>query len=256
MTGCLIVLPEPEGGGSVLPRGPKKTDHASLSACVADNRISPRWRETLGLNRICLSHRSAPTGRRRVGYYTDDQRRDINQHGKKPRASSILHSPLTACAANSFRTHHSRQHPAALSTAPRPNHVHYRRRLTPSRLRTILRHVQILPIDFPDDGTSTPIVRVPARLSHENADALKRTAEHCFACHEVSRLVLDLSLVEVVTSIGVTSLLEAKQLASDHSAEMVLAGLPTRHREFFSLLRVEGLFQFADSVDDAVSDGS
>jgi len=120
----------------------------------------------------------------------------------------------------------------------------------------MLHCVQTLPMDMPEGGTPASIIRIPSRLSHESAEALKRTAERCFALHAVERLILDLSLVEVVTSIGITSLLEARQLAADVGAGMILAGLPGRHREFFRLLRVEGLFQFADSVEVALTDSA
>ena len=112
------------------------------------------------------------------------------------------------------------------------------------------------PVDRPDMHEDSPVIRVPSSLSHEAADTLKRTAERCFASYEVRRLVLDLTLVEVVTSIGVTSLLEVRQLANDHGAELVLAGLPERHRSFFTLLRVEPLFRFVQSVESALSGGA
>ncbi len=113
--------------------------------------------------------------------------------------------------------------------------------------------VDTFPVDIPDHHEKTRIIRVPSRLTHDSAAALRRTAEQCIANHDVSRMVLDLSLVEVVTSIGVTSLLEAKQATDDAGAGLVLAGLLPQHMKFFTLLRVDRLFQFAPTVEAAVS---
>lgn len=126
--------------------------------------------------------------------------------------------------------------------------------LTARRRNPILSPVETLPADIDDQRPSAHVIRVPSKLSHESAEALRRTAEQRFAHHDVEILVLDLALVEVVTSIGVTSLLEIKQLADDNEATLVLAGLPERHRDFFQLLRVDQLFQFAPSVESAIEE--
>jgi len=113
--------------------------------------------------------------------------------------------------------------------------------------------VSTLPVDAVGDDGRTQIVRVPGQLSHVAAVDLIQTVGALFALHDVSRIVLDLTLVEVVTSIGVTSLLEIRQLAADHSAELILAGLSDQHRSFFTILRVDHLFDFERGVAEAVS---
>ena len=113
--------------------------------------------------------------------------------------------------------------------------------------------VDTFPVDIPDHHEGTRVVRVPSRLTHESAFSLKRTVEQCFSNHEISTMVLDMSLVEVVTSIGITSLLEVKQASDDAGASLVLAGLASQHMTFFTLLRVDRLFQFAPTVEEAVS---
>jgi len=117
----------------------------------------------------------------------------------------------------------------------------------------MLRRVNALPVDPVGDDGRTQIVRVPGHLSHIAAAELDRTVKRIIALHNVSRIILDLTLVEVVTSIGVTSLLESRQTSQDHATELILAGLPEQHRSFFTLLRVDQLFDFENSVDEAVN---
>lgn len=113
-----------------------------------------------------------------------------------------------------------------------------------------------LPVDTAGDDERTHIVRVPSQLTHVSAADLKRSVEQIVALKEADRIVLDLTLVEVVTSIGVTSLLEVRQIADDADAALVLAGLSPEHYKFFTLLRVDRLFAFSGSVEDAVAGAS
>jgi len=113
--------------------------------------------------------------------------------------------------------------------------------------------VDLFPVDIVGPDERTHVVRVPSRLTHETAILLRRTVEQAFALHSVSLVILDLSLVEVVSSIGVTALLEVNQIVVDAKAKLVLAGFRDEHRSFFTLLRVDRLFQFSASVEDAVS---
>ena len=60
--------------------------------------------------------------------------------------------------------------------------------------------------------------------------------------------------VGMISSIGITALLQIDELCSDRGARLVLAALPDRLRQFLKMLKLDSKFVFSPSVEDASGD--
>ncbi|MCA9294146.1 MAG: STAS domain-containing protein [Phycisphaerales bacterium] len=98
------------------------------------------------------------------------------------------------------------------------------------------------------------VVEAPEALDHTAAGPMRQAVEQDLADRDDAAVVLDLSQVELITSIGIAALLEIREFCADRDAPLVLAGLGDEPRSMLALLRLEGKFQYAASVDEAVGD--
>lgn len=97
------------------------------------------------------------------------------------------------------------------------------------------------------------VVRAPEALDHAIAEPLRRVVVDALPDCDDAAVVLDLTRVELITSIGIAALLEIREFCTDRSARLVLAGLREEPRSMLRLLRLEAKFAYAAHVDDAVA---
>lgn len=96
------------------------------------------------------------------------------------------------------------------------------------------------------------IVRAPRELSHETAEPLRGCVMGGLPDREGAGVVIDLSAVELITSIGIALLLEVQEFGLDRGATTVLAATPVRHLEFLRMLRLDRKFVMAATVEEGV----
>lgn len=68
------------------------------------------------------------------------------------------------------------------------------------------------------------------------------------------RLVVDMSQVSAMDSSGLAAMVEAMQAQSRHGGRMILAAMPEPVLGVFQIARLDTIFQFAASVDQAEAD--
>lgn len=96
------------------------------------------------------------------------------------------------------------------------------------------------------------VVEAPPELTHGSGETLLRLVERHLPNRDHARCVLDMSRVGLISSIGITSLLQVQEYCADRGAALVLAALPDRQRQFLRMLKLEERFSFAESVDAAL----
>lgn len=96
------------------------------------------------------------------------------------------------------------------------------------------------------------IVEAPPELHHDCAEPLRATVTRHLPNRDDAALILDMSSVVLVSSIGVATLLQIHEFCHDRGAALIIAGAPTRHVNFLRMLKLDRKFEFADSVEDAM----
>jgi anti-anti-sigma factor len=97
------------------------------------------------------------------------------------------------------------------------------------------------------------VVRVPPSLSHETAEPVRACVERRLPNRERCAVVLDMSEVVLISSVGVTALLQIEELASAAGGAFRLAGLSERGRSFLAMLKLDERFPSDASVGDAIA---
>lgn len=97
------------------------------------------------------------------------------------------------------------------------------------------------------------VVPVPAELTHDSGEALHRLVKRHLPNRDHAACVLDMTRVGLISSIGITALLQIQEHCGDRGAKLVLAGLPERQRQFLKMLKLEDKFVYAPGVDEAVA---
>jgi anti-anti-sigma factor len=97
------------------------------------------------------------------------------------------------------------------------------------------------------------IVSVPGELTHDSADDLRQTVARRLPNRDGAGAVIDLTGVQLITSIGIAALLQVQEFCRDRDARVLLAGLSDRLRGFLRMLKLDRKFELADSVDDAIA---
>lgn len=100
----------------------------------------------------------------------------------------------------------------------------------------------------------TVVVSIAGRLDHAGAPTLKdKLAPLLLDCHNDGHpMVLDLSGVDYVSSVGLrVFMLAAKQVGSQ-GGKLVVAGLQPIVKEIFEISRFDRVFQVCPTVEDAV----
>lgn len=96
------------------------------------------------------------------------------------------------------------------------------------------------------------VFRLPERLNHVTAEAVTENACRKLPNRDDAGLVLDCTQVDLITSIGIASLLQISEHCHDLRAPLVLANLSETLRTMLAMLKLNGKFKIADDVDSAV----
>ncbi len=102
------------------------------------------------------------------------------------------------------------------------------------------------------DGEALVVV-CPPELTHDSGEALLRTVKRHLPNRDHARCILDMSGVGLISSIGITVLLQADEHCTDRGARLLIAGLPERQRQFLRMLKLDARFTFRDTVEDALA---
>lgn len=96
------------------------------------------------------------------------------------------------------------------------------------------------------------VVVVPDGLTHETAGPVRSCAQNHLPNTDGAGLVLDMSRVRLISSLGVAALLQIQEHCQDRGAEMRLACLQADLRRFVDMLGLESRFVMSTALDDAV----
>ncbi len=97
------------------------------------------------------------------------------------------------------------------------------------------------------------VVRVPRDLNHEWADPLRLCVARNVPDRDGAGVVLDMSSVEMISSIGIAALLQVQEMCKDRQARLLLAGMPQAQARLLSMLKLDRRFSQSPTVDDAVA---
>ena len=102
------------------------------------------------------------------------------------------------------------------------------------------------------------VVAPAGRIDHASAEAfataLQPHLERCKAGEPA--LVIDMSAVDYISSVGLRVLMLAAKQAEAQSGRIAIAGLTPMVREVFEISRFDLLFRIFDSVEQALAAGS
>ncbi len=96
------------------------------------------------------------------------------------------------------------------------------------------------------------VFRLPDRLNHITAEGVTDTACRKLPNRDDAALVLDCTEVELITSIGIASLLQIAEHCNDVRAPLVLANLSESLRSMLDMVKLLAKFKIADDVDEAL----
>jgi anti-anti-sigma factor len=99
------------------------------------------------------------------------------------------------------------------------------------------------------------VVAPAGRIDHASAEAFSRDLQpHLERCKAGGPgLVLDMSAVDYISSVGLRVLMVAAKQAEAQGGRIAIAGLTPLVREVFEISRFDLLFTIFDSVDQALS---
>lgn len=98
------------------------------------------------------------------------------------------------------------------------------------------------------------VVRIPGDLTHERAGSLRGAVERNLPNQEGAAVVIDMSEVLLVTSLGVAALLQIQEFCLDRRAPLRLVGLSERLVRFLGMLGLGTKFECGGTVEDAVAE--
>lgn len=98
------------------------------------------------------------------------------------------------------------------------------------------------------------VIAVTGRIDQSSADPFRVALEpHLLACdREGAALVLDLSGVEYISSVGLRALMLAARQVTAQGGRIAVAGLQALVKEIFEISRFHLVFKVFDSTDAAV----
>ena len=97
------------------------------------------------------------------------------------------------------------------------------------------------------------MVVCPAELTHDSGEQVLRAVKRHLPNRDNAVCVLDMALVGLISSIGITALLQIEEHCADRGATLRLDRLPERQRQFLRMLKLESKFVFVASVDEATA---
>ena len=101
-------------------------------------------------------------------------------------------------------------------------------------------------------GGQVLVVRVPEALNHETAPGLTEVVRRRMPAVDGVGVVLDMAGAEMITSIGITALLEAEEATREVGGRLVLAGLSDEMGAFLRMLGLARRFETVGEVEDGV----
>ena len=96
------------------------------------------------------------------------------------------------------------------------------------------------------------VVSVPADVNHITADKLRASVEARLPHHDEAGVVLEMSSVSLITSVGVASLLQIQDICHERGVRCCLAGLSGEALHFLEMLRLEDKFDRRDDLAGAL----
>jgi anti-anti-sigma factor len=97
------------------------------------------------------------------------------------------------------------------------------------------------------------VVQSPPNLTHETGDAVRACVEARLPPRDDAALILDMSNVRLISSIGIAALLQIDEHCRLAGAPFRLAGLPAHQVELLGMLRLEHKFPRDETIDDALA---
>ena len=105
-------------------------------------------------------------------------------------------------------------------------------------------------INVKREGTRS-VVEVTGDIDLYTSPKLRETVLDLFRKRQQDVVIIDLQQVHYVDSSGIASLVEGLQEAKKRRARFVLAGLNEAPRHVLELTRLLGVFEIAESADEA-----
>ena len=102
-------------------------------------------------------------------------------------------------------------------------------------------------------GGAVLVVRVPVELSIATAESVRSCVERRLPNRHDGGVVLDLADTELITSVGVTALLQIEELAAAAGVSLRLAGLGGAARRVLVMLALADRFMQSPDAEDAVA---
>jgi anti-sigma B factor antagonist len=100
---------------------------------------------------------------------------------------------------------------------------------------------------------ATPVIFFPEKIviNSENALDFKQSLKH-YLTQVNYRIVIDANNLEFIDSSGISAMISCLKIVSPHDGFIHFACIPAPIREVFHLIRLDRLFSFFDTVDQAV----
>lgn len=102
----------------------------------------------------------------------------------------------------------------------------------------------------PDGGTL--VFSLPQSVNHISADPIRQAVSRLLPNRDDAALILDCADVTLITSIGITALLQIQERCRDAGAPMALAAMTSPIRRMLTMLKLDQQFNLAPTVDDAL----
>lgn len=97
------------------------------------------------------------------------------------------------------------------------------------------------------------IVALPPSVNHITAESIRQGVSRLVPNRDDAAVILDCAGVSLITSIGITALLQIQERCRDAGAPMALASLTEPIRRMLVMLKLDRQFEMAHSVDDALT---
>ncbi|MBL8745701.1 MAG: STAS domain-containing protein [Phycisphaerae bacterium] len=97
------------------------------------------------------------------------------------------------------------------------------------------------------------VVAVPRELNHESAEPLRAAVMRSLPNRDGAGVILDMTEVGLVSSIGIAALLQVQEFCRDRGAGLVLASVPQRQQAFLKMLKLDRKFACEAAVETAIS---
>lgn len=96
------------------------------------------------------------------------------------------------------------------------------------------------------------VVALPPAVNHVSAESIRQGVSRLLPNRDDAALILDCASVTLITSIGITALLQIQERCRDAGAPMALASLTEPIRRMLVMLKLDRQFELAHTVDEAM----